>query len=91
MVIKCAHSNSLARENIIVKSSFFSSWPTVGLRGAGWLLWVRAVEYAVFHEQWWHGRLPESGHLFSHLRGRPETPVMQLSPRASACPHQGWP
>mgnify|MGYP006877351123 CR=1 FL=1 len=38
MVIKCAHSNSLARENIIVKSFFFSSWPTIGPRGAGQLL-----------------------------------------------------
>ena len=38
MVIKCAHSNSLARENIIVKSFFFSSQPTVGPHGAGQLL-----------------------------------------------------
>jgi hypothetical protein len=31
MVIKCTHSNSLARENINVKSSFFTSQSTVGL------------------------------------------------------------
>jgi hypothetical protein len=39
-VIKCAQSNSLARENINVKSSFFTSRLTVGLhRGpVGWLL-----------------------------------------------------
>ena len=38
MVIKCAHSNSLARENIIVKSFFFSSRPTIGPRGTSQLL-----------------------------------------------------
>ena len=36
--ISCAHSNSLARENIIVKSFFFSSQPNIGPRGASRLL-----------------------------------------------------
>jgi hypothetical protein len=36
--ISCAHSNSLARENIIVKSFFFSSQPNIGPRGTSRLL-----------------------------------------------------
>ena len=46
MVIKCAHSNSLARENIIVKSFFSFSQPIVGPASC-WLLWGGALGHTV--------------------------------------------